>query len=292
VKRCIAAACLLLIALTSPASAHQLDEYVQASKLSVGKDQVRVELRLTPGVKVLPSVLAGIDANGDGRLSSVEQRAYAERVQRDLSLVLDGKRLPLRLVAVRFPDVGDMKEGLGEIQLELVADVPAGSAARTLTFENHHRSDVAVYLANALVPPDADIRIAAQRRSYDQASFTLDYTQSGALGLSAAPRQSGTATASEVKGYVGMVRLGMRHIAEGTDHLLFLLVLLLPAPLVAFAGRWTSDAGVRPQDSGVRPRDFLVRPTDSGVRPLDSGVRPPDSGVRPRGKKILGIVTA
>ena len=33
--------------------------------------------------------------------------------------------------------------------------------------------------------------------------------------------------------------LGMRHIAEGPDHLLFLLALLLPAPLVATGGRWS-----------------------------------------------------
>ena len=32
--------------------------------------------------------------------------------------------------------------------------------------------------------------------------------------------------------------LGMRHIAEGPDHLLFLLALLLPSPLIARAGRW------------------------------------------------------
>ena len=32
--------------------------------------------------------------------------------------------------------------------------------------------------------------------------------------------------------------LGMDHIAEGTDHLLFLLTLLLPAPLLAANGRW------------------------------------------------------
>lgn len=34
-------------------------------------------------------------------------------------------------------------------------------------------------------------------------------------------------------------RLGMRHIAAGTDHVLFLLVLLLPAPLLAAGGRWS-----------------------------------------------------
>lgn len=38
---------------------------------------------------------------------------------------------------------------------------------------------------------------------------------------------------------VGGVVLGAHHILEGYDHLLFLLVLLLPAPLVARSGNWT-----------------------------------------------------
>jgi hypothetical protein len=37
--------------------------------------------------------------------------------------------------------------------------------------------------------------------------------------------------------------MGMRHIAEGPDHLLFLLALLLPAPLIARAGRWGDGKG-------------------------------------------------
>ena len=36
-----------------------------------------------------------------------------------------------------------------------------------------------------------------------------------------------------------------RHIADGTDHLLFLLALILPAPLVAAGGRWGGYAGGR-----------------------------------------------
>ena len=40
------------------------------------------------------------------------------------------------------------------------------------------------------------------------------------------------------RGFFSVVHLGMRHIAEGTDHLLFLLALLIPAPLFAAAGRW------------------------------------------------------
>jgi hypothetical protein len=40
------------------------------------------------------------------------------------------------------------------------------------------------------------------------------------------------------KGFCRLFSLGMRHIAEGPDHLLFLLALLLPSMLVASAGRW------------------------------------------------------
>ena len=45
------------------------------------------------------------------------------------------------------------------------------------------------------------------------------------------------------KGFVSMFKLGMSHIAEGTDHLLFLLTLLLPAPLLAVLGRWKNFGG-------------------------------------------------
>jgi hypothetical protein len=46
-------------------------------------------------------------------------------------------------------------------------------------------------------------------------------------------------------GFAAMFRLGTHHIAEGTDHLLFLLALILPAPLVAAGGRWGGYAGAR-----------------------------------------------
>jgi len=46
-------------------------------------------------------------------------------------------------------------------------------------------------------------------------------------------------------GFVGMLKLGISHIAAGTDHLLFLLTLLLPAPLLAGLSRWGGFAGTR-----------------------------------------------
>lgn len=47
-------------------------------------------------------------------------------------------------------------------------------------------------------------------------------------------------------GFSSVFHLGMQHIAEGTDHLLFLLTLLLPAPLLTLRRSWSGFAGVRP----------------------------------------------
>jgi hypothetical protein len=47
------------------------------------------------------------------------------------------------------------------------------------------------------------------------------------------------------QGFKGIVRLGAQHIREGTDHLLFLLVLLLPATLTVSRGKWGTFGGSR-----------------------------------------------
>ena len=43
-------------------------------------------------------------------------------------------------------------------------------------------------------------------------------------------------------GFTSMVALGISHIREGTDHQLFLLTLLLPAPLIVASRRWSAPA--------------------------------------------------
>ena len=47
------------------------------------------------------------------------------------------------------------------------------------------------------------------------------------------------------RGFLAAIGLGIHHIAQGHDHLLFLIALLLPAPLLAAAGRWAGYAGGR-----------------------------------------------
>jgi hypothetical protein len=128
---------------------------------------------------VFPSVLRTIDTDSDGIISEREGRAYADRVMRDLSLTIDGRCLPLRLVSTKFPEIQDMREGLGEIHIEFTASVPGAGHRRKLVFENRHQRAIAAYLVNCLVPRDPYIRIVAQNRNYQQSFYQLDYEQAG-----------------------------------------------------------------------------------------------------------------
>src|SRR5947207_281933 len=175
----LAAAAAILLSIGTPATAHRLDEYLQGTLISVEQNGVHAQIRLTPGVAVFPIVLAIIDTNADGVISGSEQRVYAERVLRDLSVTVDGDRLRPSLVSMKFPATDEMKEGRGEIQLEFSADLPRNGPNRRLIFENHHQSRISAYLVNCLAPLDPDIRLLAQNRNESQSHYQLDYVQAG-----------------------------------------------------------------------------------------------------------------
>ena len=249
-------ACVVIVlSLGGVASAHRLDEYLQATILSVEKDHVQASMRLIPGVAVASVVIASIDSNGDGVLSDAEQRAYAERVLSDLVMTADGDRLNLKLVSAEFPGVEQMREGLGEIHIAFMAELPRGGGNRRLILENRHQIRDAAYLVNAVVPSDRDISIVSQTRNQDQSIYQLDYVEAGVVAADAFSdpallrwwndAQRWMSGWMGVASFASVFRLGMRHIAEGPDHLLFLLALLLPAPLMVIGSRWAGFAGGR-----------------------------------------------
>lgn len=227
----IAAAFLSLV---TPAFAHRLDEYLEATTIEIVKGHATLELRLTPGVDVAAKVLAAIDANGDGVLSDAEQGAYAEQVRRDLSLAVDGAPGPLRLVSFSFPTIHELTAGVGDIELRFEGTLPTDGSNHNLTFENHHLSAIAVYLVNTLLPRDPGIRILKQDRSYDQSAYRLDV----ALGAPSSSAQSDAAgpgpqrqwERSDEMSIVGTYFWhGIHHILTGYDHLLFIAALVLGA---------------------------------------------------------------
>jgi HupE / UreJ protein len=239
----IAAACILLVA--KAAWAHRIDEYLQATIISLEANRVQASMRLIPGVMVAPSVIAAIDSSQDGVFSESEKQAYAQRVLGDLTITIDGKSVAARLRSWSFPEPAQMLGGIGEIQIEYAVELPQGNSSRTLILANHHLNPDSVYLMNAVVPQDRNIHILAQKRNELQSVYELDYEQiSGVDVTSNSPSRGRRAWLNNLQ-FSSLFRLGMRHIAEGTDHLLFLLALLLPAPLLAAGSRWHRPARVR-----------------------------------------------
>jgi hypothetical protein len=202
----------ILLSLGTPVFSHRLDEYLQATIISVEKDRVDVFMRLIPGVAVSSSVLANIHGSGDRAITEKEQRAYAEQVLKDVYLAVDGNRLNPQLVSVNFPTTETMKEGTGEIQLESTAHVPQSrTGKRALLWENHHQRKISVYLVNSLVPQDRDLQIVAQRRNKNQSFYELDYSQAGVHPAVSSAEQlrgrRGWLTASMLILFVGLTAL-------------------------------------------------------------------------------------
>jgi hypothetical protein len=242
----IATAIAASILLSGPtASAHRIDEYLQATLLSLEANRVEGSMRLIPGMLVSSSVIAAVDANGDGVFSESEEEAYAKRVLEDLSITIDGKSVEPKLVSWSFPQPDQMREGLGEIHIEYIADLPSGGSDRSLVLMNRHQSDTSVYLVNVAVPNDHNVRIVSQKRNEQQSFYELDYQQIETAGAASRTPWNGFHVWLNGLPFSSLFHLGMRHIAEGTDHLLFLLALLLPAPLLVSGSRWGPPANVR-----------------------------------------------
>jgi hypothetical protein len=172
--RCSLAVLALLLPTT--AGAHRLDEYLQATRVSIERDRVDVEIDLTPGVSIAQQVTAWIDFNRDGEISPVESLTYGRQVLASLALSSDGATVPLHVVDAQAPTIGDMTLGIGTLRLRGSAAIPSTATGRhRLTLINTHHPESSVYLANALVPSDTRIHILGQSRSTNQHRLTIEY---------------------------------------------------------------------------------------------------------------------
>lgn len=170
------AALLATLVLAQSAWGHRLDEYLQATRIAVGMDQIRLEMDLTPGVAVLEELLPLLDSNKDGHISSQEEKQYAQRVLHDLSLALDGQQQTIKLVAVSFPSLADMEAGEGTIHLKATVKVSRLQArSHELQLRNAHLPKISVYLVNALVPENRTIQITQQIRDERQTEYRLRF---------------------------------------------------------------------------------------------------------------------
>jgi len=176
-----AAAAFVIVAALSAAlgarlSAHRLDEYLQAARIAIEPDRLQLELDLTPGVAVARAVLADIDVDANTSISAAEARAYSERVLSAVALDVDGTPLRVELVDSAVPTIDTVLNGEGITRIRAVAMMPRlADGLHHLRYRNSYRSDIGVYLANALVPASDRVTVAAQRRDVDQKELLVDY---------------------------------------------------------------------------------------------------------------------
>lgn len=155
-------------------------------------------------------------------------------------------------LAVRTPDgqawtieVSGMEVALTEEPIDLVVQTawhpPAGAPLRQFTLNYDVISHEVV---NHIV-------LVSVRSDWARAQLGDQPEALGALRSFASQLTVDREAGSTWRGFRSVLMLGVHHIAEGTDHLMFLLALLLPAPLFcAGAGRWGGYGGLR--HSGVR----------------------------------------
>jgi hypothetical protein len=168
---------LTLLAFPFSGSAHRLDEYLQATLVTIEPGDIKLQINLTPGVVVATPVLALIDRDRDGVISTNEAAAYAELLKRELALQLDRRPLELKLTASEFPPPDELRTGFEIIQLEYAA--APGSLARgahELVFENRHQTNLSVYLVNAALPKSSAIQITRQTRNENQSTGRIEFT--------------------------------------------------------------------------------------------------------------------
>jgi len=158
-------------------SAHRYDEYLQAARLGIDPDRVQLELDLTPGIAVAGKVWSEIDLDADRSISVAEARAYAQRVLSIVTLSVDGLPLAVELVDSEFPSIDSVLNGDGTARIRANALMPRLADGRHhLRYRNAFKSDIGVYLANALVPVSDRVMVEGQRRDVDQRDLTVDYT--------------------------------------------------------------------------------------------------------------------
>ncbi|MGH9203203.1 MAG: hypothetical protein ACRD2A_18400 [Vicinamibacterales bacterium] len=137
-KTTLAIAVGLALALPGPAAAHRLDEYFQASRLSLTRDGVAVEIDLTAGSSLAARVSALLDTDASGNISLDEAVAYARCVLAEVLLEVDGVTVPVGLTSVEAPTLDEIAAGVGTFRVTAVGARRLGHGRVLVRYRNNH----------------------------------------------------------------------------------------------------------------------------------------------------------
>lgn len=226
---------LLLSAVVSgqSASAHPMPHSIVA--LDLGADSVTANLRIPVGDL---SIASGIDLTGDDADSALAGHradlvAYLTEHLRPVSA--DGSAWTVAVGNLALSQAEQTGSGLyREITGRAVLTPPGGKSLQKFVF---HLDPVIHQVATHTI-------LVTIRGAGDEVT-EIGTVSIDSRTMTVAPMDVDLENQSSWVGFVAMARLGGHHLLEGPDHLLFLLVLLLPAPILATAGRWSGPTAPR-----------------------------------------------
>ncbi|GEN74818.1 hypothetical protein CHA01nite_05580 [Chryseobacterium hagamense] len=156
---------------------------------------------------------------------------------------ITGKRqLPWAMHLDRILVKNTTQNGTGEF-FELIAEYTAVPA-------DHNTRQFTLYYDAVIHQVNSHRALVSIRQDWENGIIDNQGTEIGTVGYNldtqkATPLNVDLRKGSNWRGFISMVKLGTQHISEGTDHLMFLLVLLLCAPLTYFNGKWILSSDLK-----------------------------------------------
>ena len=224
---------LAVLLFSAPAAAHMTPN--SEVKLTISSARVHADI-------IMPqSEYAAATALPIGNDSASRARAKQYIADHLAAFTPDGRRWSVRIDAAEFVQLDD---GPPDVRASAVLTPPVGASARQFIVEWRA-------LIGAL--PNHFALFVIQRDIAGAAGTRPQIVGAARAGANRISVDAGDASAwRELR---NAAQLGVDHIIEGYDHLIFLIALLLAAPLVASGGRWSAARGPR---SSIRRTIGLV----------------------------------
>ena len=235
---------LIVLKICCP-EAHAHDVPASNVLLDIGSDSVAAEMQL-PLYELREAIGLPVAASAQQLASQYAARvdAYIEK-HVDVTAP-DGRHYAKAVALLEASHI----RGSDWIIARVDFDAPPGVATGVFTL--HDDVIVAdIVTHNILVSVRRDFRNAIFSGNVSAGDGSGDSDAGGralVIGLMHYQQRQLTVDGSDgswMRGFGKVFLLGMRHIAEGTDHMLFLLVLLLAAPLRARGGHWDHAVSMR-----------------------------------------------
>ena len=216
---------LLLVAgvLATPAAAHLMPNSVVSLDFASSTVSAEIliplnELQLATGIKVDPA--------------RPQEALLRDYLARHVHAYAPDAR-PFAMTIDRIQVIADPAQA--DLKADLTLTPPSGASPRAFDL----RYDAVIdRLPNHFV-------LIFARSDFKTGTLSSEPEMIGGLQAPTATMRVDRGPGSAWRGFAAAMRLGMHHIAEGHDHLLFLIALILPAPLLAAGRRWGGYAGLR-----------------------------------------------